>query len=70
MKPGEVRRLADGTPIKFIEIPNIASLDDCCSGCIFQNEPCSERRILLGDCDAMNREDGRWGIFIKLPNNE
>lgn len=70
MKPGEVRRLADGTPIKFIVIPNLSSLDYPCYGCAFENEPCGERRVLLGDCDAMNREDKRWGMFIKLPKDE
>lgn len=64
MKPGEVRRLADGTPIKFVEVPNIENLDTPCQYCVFENERCQERLILLGGCDPMTRDDGKFGIFI------
>lgn len=64
MKPGEVRRLADGTPIEFVEVPNIESLDTPCQYCVFEDERCQERAILLGGCDPMTRDDGKFGIFI------
>lgn len=70
MKPGEVRHLGDGTPIKYVEVQNIASLDNPCDGCIFENTTCEDKRIYLGACDGMDREDGKWGIFIKMKNNE
>ena len=68
MKPGEVRLLADGTPIKFQEVANITSLDNPCQYCVFENERCQERAILLGGCDPMTREDGKFGIFIHAGN--
>lgn len=66
MKPGEVRTLVDGTPIQFVTVPNISSLDNPCYGCAFEYEPCADRRILLGACDGLDREDGQFGIFIKM----
>lgn len=69
MKPGEVRLLADGTPIKFQEVANITSLDNPCQYCVFENERCQERAILLGGCDPMTRDDGKFGIFIHAGTN-
>ena len=70
MKPGEVRRMDDGTPIQFIAIRNIESMDHPCQGCAFENEDCKVYTAQLGTCDAMDREDRLWGIFSKLPDDE
>ena len=63
-KPGEPIRLPDGRIITFLEIKNPDTLDDPCYGCVLQDERCTETMEFAGNCSGMDREDGKWGIFV------
>lgn len=64
MKPGEVRKMPDGTLIEFVHIENIASLDNPCYGCAYEFTDCAANLVHLGGCDGLNRDDGLFGIFL------
>ena len=70
MKPGEVRKMPDGTPIEFVYVENIASLDNPCYGCAFESTDCTDIPVSFGGCGGLDREDGLFGVFQVKKEND